>query len=190
MRKPLREFLRTALVAIILFSVLQATVQNYRVEGSSMEPTLESDQRLFVNKLIYYRLDMSRLSKYFPFLSAESEKSIYVFRPPDRGDVIVFHFPKDQSRDFVKRVIAVPGDAVEIRRGEVYVNGEPVDEPYVMGPMRYPMGKKVLGFGQYFVLGDNRMHSNDSRDWGFVPVESIVGRALVRYWPFSSWSVF
>ncbi len=190
MRRTLREILQTALLALFLFSGLQATIQNYRVEGSSMVPTMRADQYLLVNKLVYYRLDKARLARYLPFVDAELEETAYVFHPPQRGELIVFRFPKDPSRDFVKRIIAIPGDTVEIQQGRVYVNDSLLDEPYVPEPPRSTMKRKVMGPDQYFVLGDNRLHSNDSRDWGPVPLENIVGRVLITYWPFSQWSVF
>jgi len=190
MRRTLREILQTVLLGLLLFSGLQAGVQNFRVEGSSMNPTLGEGQYLLVNKLVYFRLDKARLAEHLPFVHAEAEDVTYLFHPPQRGEVIVFRYPKEESRDFVKRVIAIPGDTVEIQRGKVHINGTPLEEPYVVEPSRSSMEKRVMGPDEYFVLGDNRLHSNDSRNWGPVPLENIVGRVWMSYWPFSEASIF
>ena len=155
-----------------------------------MDPTLNSGQYLIVNKLVYHSLDMNRLARYLPFIQAEPGEVTYLFHRPHRGEIIVFHYPKDPSRDFVKRVVAIPDDTIEIVRGKVYVNGEPLEEPYVVDTSRSSMEEQTLGPDDYFVLGDNRPQSNDSQDWGPVPLENIVGRAWVTYWPFSKISLF
>ena len=190
MRRTLREILQTALLALLLFSGLQASVQNFRVEGSSMEPTLEEGQYLLVNRLVYYRLDKAHLAEYLPFIQAEPGEVTYLFHPPQRGEVIVFRYPKEPSRDFVKRIVAIPGDTVEIRGGKVYVNGTLLEEPYIVEPQHATMERRVIGPDQCFVLGDNRLHSNDSRNWGPVPLENIVGRVWMAYWPFSQMALF
>ena len=190
MRRALREILQTTLLALLLFTGLQSSIQNYRVEGSSMEPVLVSDQYLLVNKMVYYRFDKARLTRYLPFVDAGPGEVTYLFHPPQMGEVIVFRYPKDVSRNFVKRIIGMPGDTVEIRRGKVYVNGTPQEEPYVLEPSRSTMNSVTLGPEEYFVMGDNRLHSSDSREWGPVPLENIVGRAWVTYWPFSRTNLF
>ncbi|MFH1140394.1 MAG: signal peptidase I [Chloroflexota bacterium] len=190
MLRALRETLQTLLLALLLFAGLQATIQNYRVEGSSMEPTLSSDEYLLVNKLVYYRIDKARLARYLPFIDAKPGDVAYLFHPPQHGDIVVFHYPKDPSRDFVKRVIGVPGDTIEINNGRVYVNGEPLEERYVSELARTSMARETLGAEQYFVLGDNRPHSNDSKDWGTVPLEDIVGSGWITYWPLSQLGIF
>ena len=185
MRAQIREILQTALLALLIFMALQASVQNFRVEGSSMQPTLHGGEYLLVNKFVYYRLDKARLARWIPFRDAEEGEVVYPFHPPRRREVVVFRFPQDPTRDFVKRVIAVPDDTVEVRAGRVYVNDELLDEPYVADRSRSVSPRRVLAEGEYFVLGDNRPSSNDSRDWGPVPLDNIVGRAWVTYWPFS-----
>lgn len=191
MRRILRDMLQTALLALFLFSGLQATVQNFRVEGSSMQPTLTEDQYLLVNKFLYYRFDGARLARYIPFLEIESGETRFMFHPPERGEIIVFHYPKDTTRDFVKRVIAVPGDTVEMRNGRVYVNGVIVEEPYLTAPYgRTDMAKQTIGPEEYFVMGDNRPQSNDSRSWGTVPLSNVVGKAWFSYWPTSKADLF
>jgi signal peptidase I len=191
MRRILRDMLQTALLALFLFSGLQATVQNFRVEGSSMQPTLSDDQYLLVNKFLYYRFDGTRLSRYIPFLKIEPGETSFLFGEPQRGEIIVFHYPRDITRDFVKRVIAVPGDTVEMRNGRVYVNGVIVEEPYLTvpyGPTN--MEEQTIGTEEYFVMGDNRLQSNDSRSWGTVPLSNVVGKAWFSYWPTSSADLF
>ena len=103
----------------------------------------------------------------------------------------MFRFPSDPSRNFVKRTVAIPGDSIEIRRGDVYVNDQLIDEPYLTEPSRNTiMARSVMGPGEYFVMGDNRVHSNDSRSWGAVPLENIIGRVWVSYWPLSMFNTF
>ena len=188
MRAKVREVLQTILLALLIFMALQASVQNFRVEGSSMDPTLRDSQYLLVNKLLYYQLDKARLARWLPFFNAEEGDTLHPFHPPNRGDVVVFRFPRDESRDFVKRVIGVPGDTVEIRDGRVFVNDRAIQEPYVVGPSSCSPQKTCqarLKDREYFVLGDNRGASNDSRDWGPVHLDNIIGRVWVSYWPLS-----
>ena len=119
------------------------------------------------------------------------EGSSYLFDPPQRGEVVVFRFPVDPSRDFVKRVIAVPGDSVEIRNGNVFVNDKALEEPYTLDdPRGITMIEQVMGPDEYFVLGDNRLQSNDSKNWGPVPLENIIGKVWVSYWPLSEIEAF
>ncbi len=177
----IRELFETAILALAIFSVLQISVQNFRVEGPSMEPTLVEGQHLLVNKLVFLRLDVGAA---LPFLSDPESEPAYVFRAPRRGDVVVFRYPIDPTRDFVKRVVGVPGDTVEIRRGEVFVNGEAIEEPYVVHRGSSHAEMVVVPEGSYYVLGDNRGASQDSREWGTVPAENIIGRWWLTYWPF------
>lgn len=161
--KLLREILEVAILTILFFGVVRLLVQNYRVDGFSMEPTLHNSQYILVDKAVYY------------------------LHSPERGDVIVFEWPKDTSQDFVKRIIGVPGDTVQVNAdGQVTVDGVRLQEPYV-NDLTNPYGPETwkLGANQYFVLGDNRGDSSDSRDWGVVPRNDIIGKAAVVYWPLS-----
>ena len=141
------------------------------------------------------------MARWLPFLDSEGREVLYPFHPPRRGEVIVFHFcdvhcdtedasqesagPQIPSRDFVKRIIAVPGDTVEIRRGKVYVNDELLEEPYIVDSSRASDdGTWRMTAEEYFVLGDNRPSSNDSRRFGPVPLNNILGKAWITYWPF------
>ena len=148
-----------------------------------MEPGLHDGQYLLVNKAVYFKLDMGTLSKYLPFL--DDDGSNFLFHGPERGDVIVFRYPRDPSRDFIKRVIAVPGDTVSIQGGQVTVNGTLLEEEYLDETTRGDLDNTVVPDGSYFVLGDNRSNSSDSRSWGFVPEENIIGKAMFSYWPLS-----
>jgi signal peptidase I len=159
-----------------------------------MEPSMHNDQYLLVNKAIYYRLDLGRLHDLVPFLPGDSEGEDHLFRPPHRGDVIVFRFPLAPDRDFIKRVIGVPGDTVEVRDEKVFINGVAIEEDYILSPPNYTYGPSIVPEGKYFVLGDNRRNSYDSHAWGngcaveqqceFVPEENIIGQAWISYWPF------
>ena len=183
MRPLIRELAETVILALLIFVVLQLSVQTYRVEGPSMEPTLEQDQHLFVNKLVYLRIDPTDLANRLPFVDIERKEPLFPFHPPRRGEVIIFRFPVDPSRDFVKRVIGEPGDTVEIRNGQVFVNEEALEEPYVTDRSRGSMAPRTIAHDFYFVLGDNRRVSDDSRSWGQVPLDHVIGRAWVSYWP-------
>lgn len=162
----LKEVLQTLLLTAIIFFGTRLAVQNYRVEGSSMYGTLHHSEFVLVNKLAYARSE------------------------PRHGDIIVFNYPENPSEQFVKRIIAIPGDSIEIRQSNVYVNGEKIVEPYV------GRGAQVAGFvdrdelsrrtvppHSYFVMGDNRRGSRDSREWGFLERKFIVGKVWLAYWP-------
>lgn len=182
-----REIIEAVLLAVVVFMLLQATVRNFKVDGSSMDPTLENGQFLLVNRLVYTRIDMGRLSSIVPFWQADEDSVRYAIHPPERGEVIVFQFPdpiqSNPRKDFVKRVIGMPGETVEVKAGIPYVNGVVLDEPYLVTRDRSNGRKVELGAGEYYVMGDNRSHSNDSRSWGAVPAENIRGKVWMIYWP-------
>ena len=180
------ELVQTLFLAALIFLAVRAMAQNFRVEGSSMEPGLHDGQYLLVNKAIYFKLDTARLSKYLPFVRAGEDPLRFLFRGPQRGDVIVFHYPRDPSRDFIKRVVAVPGDTIQIRDGVVHVNNIRLDEPYITALGHYDYDQAVVPPESYFVLGDNRNNSFDSHSWGFVPSDYIIGQAIFTYWPTNS----
>ena len=148
--------------AIAIFIVV-FVVQPVKVEGTSMQPRLVDQERIFVNRFIYR------------------------FQNVRRGDVVVFWYPKDRSKSFIKRVLGIPGDEVEIRNGIVYVNGARISEPYLKREFQdyKSFRNAIVPAGQYFVLGDHRNSSNDSRSWGFVTQNLIYGKAVFSYWPFS-----
>jgi signal peptidase I len=157
------EFLHDLSVAVLFcFFLISFVAQAFRVQGTSMEPLLLDGERIVVNKFIYR------------------------FQPIERGDVVVFWYPRDPSVSFIKRVVGLPGDMVEIRAGRLVVNGMPAREEYLPASFRDVdnLPPTEVRKGYYFVLGDHRRSSNDSRSWGEVPEKYIYGRAVYRFWPF------
>jgi signal peptidase I len=183
----LREIIQTALLGLLVFLLVQVSLQNFKVVGSSMEPTVDANERVLVNKLVYLRFDRDILRKFLPFIEDDQEPAVYPFHGPNRGEIIVFRFPRDPSRNFIKRIIGVPGDTVELRNGQVLLNDAVIDEPYLTRRDFSTMAPVTVPPGNYFVLGDNRPASEDSRVWGFVPEENIIGKAWLSYWPTSAW---
>ncbi len=158
LREVLSEMVKTILLALVLYFAISAVTDRVRVENISMQPTLQEGELLVVYKWAYR------------------------FGEPYRGDIIVFHHNRQPPEDYIKRVIGLPGDQVTVRGGQVYINGEALDEPYIASPPAYD-GEWLVPEGHLFVLGDNRNRSSDSHVWGFVPMSDVVGRAVVVYWP-------
>ena len=157
-----RGWLKDILLAVVIaFLMVVFLYQPVKVEGTSMQPELLDQERIFVNKFVYH------------------------FEEIHRGDIVVFWYPKDPSKSFIKRVLGVPGDTISIREGQVYINGDLVEERYV--PRGYQDADSYppvrVRDGHYYVLGDHRNASNDSRSWGLVPRKYIYGKAVFRYWP-------
>lgn len=161
----IREIVETVVITLLMFLIISMAVQNFDVDGTSMEPALHNHERLMV------------------------DKSSYLFRSPARGDVVVFVAPPRPALDYVKRIVALPGDVVTVQGTAVTVNGVTLRETYIApqnqgNPFAY---KKITNMlvppDNYYVLGDNRANSSDSRDWGFLPRKNIIGRAMLVYWP-------
>jgi signal peptidase I len=174
-------------VAVTSFVVLsvRSLVLNFRVEGISMQPTFESGQILLVNRAAYFHVDWKPVAELLP---TRLQGSIaYLFGGPQRGDVVVFNAPIQPGTDYIKRIIGLPGDRVAINNGNVFVNGAALNEPYIRVPANYQFpdggGVAIVPSDSYFVLGDNRPESLDSHFGWFVPVDDLVGRAWLRYWP-------
>jgi len=166
MRTLFRDILITIIMALVIFLLLQVSVQNFIVVGSSMQPNFQEGERVVINKL-FYRL-----------------------HEPERGDVIVFHPPNNQQADYIKRVIALPGETVKVENGVVYIDGLPLDEPYQLNELpKYPLSERRVPGNEYFVLGDNRNNSNDSHNNWTVPQQNIIGKAWLSIWPPSEWEV-
>lgn len=178
-----REIVEAALLALLVLMVLQLAVRNFKVEGSSMVPALEGGQYLVVDQVSFFKFDWERFSRAIPFWTAGTAEPEFAFRAPERGEIIVFHYPVNPDKDFVKRVVGLPGETVAVRNGTVYVDGVGLAEPYLERRDRSNARPLVLGDGEYYVIGDNRPNSNDSRSWGAVPEENIVGRVMLVYWP-------
>ncbi len=162
--RVLREIIETITLTLLMFLIIRFAVQNFRVDGMSMEPTLHNQEYILVNK------------------------AAYVFHAPQRGDVIVFEYPLDPQVDYVKRIIAIPGDVISIVGEKVTVDGVTLREPYVNPSDPFnpfpPIYNRTVPPNDYFVMGDNRGNSSDSRQWGFVPRQNIIGHATFVYWPF------
>lgn len=158
------DVLETLILSVVLFVSINVISARIRVDGASMEPTLVSGEYVIVSRLSY------RLGS------------------PQRGDIIVFHFPRDPNEEYIKRIIGLPGDVVAVKDGSVYVNGQQLDETYLKVKTNY-IGTWEVPAGQLFVLGDNRNNSSDSHDWGTVPMDYVVGKALLVYWPPPSWGL-
>ena len=182
-----RELTETLLLAVLIFLAVHVSMQNFKVEGASMEPSLDNGEYLIVNRLAYAEIDLS-IFDWVPFFDAGDDPVHHLWGSPARGDVIVFRAPTalPQERDFIKRIIGVPGDVVEIdqEEGGVKVNEQVIDEPYIRGETvcRSSCGPWVVPERSYFVMGDNRGNSSDSRQGWYVPEENIIGKALITYW--------
>jgi signal peptidase I len=170
-KSVVREYAEALIIAVLLALVIRTfVVQAFKIPSGSMLPTLQIGDHILVNKFLYY------------------------FRPIQRGEVIVFKFPQDESRDFIKRVIGLPGETLEIRGKQVLINGKPLDEPYaVYGDWptqrlgeREQMGPIVIPPGRLFMMGDNRDHSMDSRVWGFLDEHKVKGKAFIIYFSVKS----
>ena len=164
-RTLLYELIETLVIALVMVLAINTLSARIRVDGYSMEPSLHNNNYVIVSKV-----------SYAPFGEIE------------RGDVIVFRFPRDPDQDYIKRVIGLPGDQVEILSGKVYVNDVLLDEPYIMETTRRE-DSTVVPAGHVYVMGDNRNDSSDSRIWGGVEIENIVGKAVFTYWPFSDFGL-
>jgi len=161
----LREVVETAVLTLVIFFLVRLALQNFRIEGHSMQPNLHHGQFMIINRAVYY------------------------LHPPQRGDVIVFHSPGNPRKDFIKRVVGLPGEEVEMREGQVFIDGTRLEETYISQPGNRSWGPELVGEFNYFVLGDNRNNSSDSRSWGTLDGEAIVGKAWISYWPPQQWGI-
>ncbi|MBV9580381.1 MAG: signal peptidase I [Chloroflexi bacterium] len=185
------ELLQAVVVAGVLILAGRTAVQNFRVEGISMQPNFSSGQVLVVNRLAYAHVDGTPLQNLLP--TARQGSIDYVFGGPQRGDIAIFDSPVEPGVDYIKRIIGLPGDRVAVRDRHVIVNDTPLAESYIEFPAdyRFPAagGFATVPQDSYFVLGDNRPESLDSHFGWFVPVDNLVGRAWVRYWPLGAMSM-
>jgi signal peptidase I len=187
-KSVLREYAEAAVIAVLLALFIRTfVVQAFKIPSGSMEPTLLVGDHILVNKFLY--------GIKIPFI----QKTLVPITNPERGDVLVFIYPVDPSKDFIKRVIGLPGDKVEMIGKTVYINGNPYDDPHGYyspsgGPaesnVKEHFGPVNVPKGHLFVMGDNRNHSYDSRFWGFVPIESVKGKAFIIYWSWPNWQRF
>ena len=155
----IRDILITIAIAVVVFFGLQITVGAFEVYGTSMVPNILPADYILVDKVSYN------------------------FREPERGEVIILNSPQQQEKDLIKRVIALPGDTVEIKYDRVYINGEAINEPYIKEPTKYKYNAQQVPPDSYFVLGDNRNISSDSHSGWFLSKKDIIGKAMIVYWP-------
>ena len=158
------DILETLLLSALLFVVINILTARVRVDGFSMLPTLKNNELALVNRLAYR------------------------FGKPERGDIIVFHFPVNPKEDLIKRVIGLPGEEIVVSDGKVFINGVAIEEPYIASSPEYTT-KWSVPEGYLFVLGDNRNDSADSHTWGLLPLDNVVGKAVLVYWPFTDWMI-
>ena len=163
-KRLLLDILETVILAVVLYFGINAVSARVRVDGFSMNPTLQNGEYILVNKLAY------KTGK------------------PQRGDIVVFMFPMNLEEDLIKRVIGLPGESVSVKDGVVSINGTPLIEPYINAAPFYN-GEWQVPEGQLFVLGDNRNDSRDSHQWGLLPIENVIGKAVLIYWPPEVWQV-
>jgi signal peptidase I len=187
-KSTFREYFESLVVAVILALFVRTFgFQAFKIPTGSMEPNLLVGDHLLVNKFVFA-----------PTLGS-AESAVLPMRPVERGDVLVFKFPEEPERDFIKRVIGLPGETLELRNQTIYINGAPLVEPYAHyqlppmaqgamggenGDVRRKYGPVTSPEGHYFMMGDNRDDSQDSRYWGFLPATYVKGRALFIYWSF------
>ncbi len=169
-RAFLRDTITTIIIAVVIIFGLQAVVQKFVVNGPSMNFTFQDGQHILANKIVYK------------------------FREPQRGEVVIFHSPNYQKTEYIKRIIGLPGESVEIKEGVVYIQKEdgtvlPLDEPYITEPARLSFKGGIIQENSYFVLGDNRNNSSDSRNGWTLPRQNIIGKAWVSIWPPDKWGL-
>lgn len=166
--QTVRDIAETIVLVAVIYTLVNLASARFVVDGASMRPNFETGEFLIVSRVNY------------------------LLSEPQRGDVVVFHFPGNLQEDYIKRVIGVPGDQIEIRDTQVYVNGDLLNEPYInepCDPSHCPDESWTLGADEFLVMGDNRNHSSDSRGFGPIPRRVIVGEALLRYWPPQDWGI-
>ena len=163
-RQMFRDIMETLILAVVLFVGINAVSARVRVDGTSMIPTLQNGEFVLVNRLAYR------------------------FGDVQHSDIIVFHHPNPPSQDLIKRVIGLPGDEIVIHAGQVSVNGQLLNEPYIEAAPAYE-GTWLVPEGSLFVLGDNRNNSEDSHKWGLLPISNVIGKAILIYWPPPEWTV-
>lgn len=158
-KAALFDVLETLLLTIVIYAVLSTFIGRYKVLSVSMKPTLHEGEYLLISK------------------------QTHKIWPLKRGDIIVFRYPRNLEKNYIKRLIGLPGETVELRGGKLYIDGELTPEPWLVSESRGPTGKWQLGEDEYFVMGDNRSNSSDSRTWGPIHSAHIIGKAIFRYWP-------
>jgi len=185
-----REVVETLLLALVIFVGVRLVVLNFRVDGASMVPNLINREMLLVNRNVYFHFDLNEVRNLLPGDDRNGDDLVYPFHPPERGDIVVFDPPIGGGNDkpYIKRVIGLPGETVTFDGGSVLIDGQRLEEPYIEGgitecPGRPGSCETKVPAGEIYVLGDNRDNSSDSRSFGPVDVDDIVGKAWFSYWP-------
>lgn len=200
-----RELIETVIFILLVFFILRGVMQNFRVEGPSMEPNFHSNQYILVNKIVFFHFDANAPLRLLPGRQDLPEKVIYPFRMPQRGDVVVLEAPNGDGNgeqiDYIKRVVGLPGETVQVKDGKVYINGQALQESLQEGGYldqatdcqnAHLCQPYVVPADTVVVMGDNRNNSQDSRSWNAepgLPLDRIVGKAWVSYWPREEWGV-
>jgi signal peptidase I len=179
--------INTFMLALVIFLTARLLVLPYQVDGRSMAPNLEDRDRVLVNRAVYMHLDLAKFLDWIPGVDT-SDTAFYPFHSAERGDIVVLNPPQYSPEPFIKRTIGVAGDVIDIKDGFVYVNGWQLDEPYIDGAVTdcgrsLYCARFVVPDGTIFVLGDNRQHSFDSRSFGPVPLDNVIGKAWFANWP-------
>jgi signal peptidase I len=195
-RSAVKELLETAVYILLVFVIVRSMVQNFKIEGTSMEPSLHSDQYILVNKLVYFHFDLNAPLRFLPGFQDQEPQVVYPLGLPKRGDIIVFEYPNNPEQDFIKRVIGIPGDTIKVQQGKVFLNGKELPEPYLIDEETMPENPTycdpgsachretiTVPAGTVYVMGDNRQNSSDSRKWDSLDVKHIIGKAWLLYYP-------
>ncbi len=200
----LGELVETVIFIVLVFFIVRGLVQNFRIEGESMMDNLHDKQYILVNKVVFFHFDANAPLRLMPGHHSDPKREVYPFRMPHRGDIVVLEAPVtsyDGQRDYIKRVIGLPGETIQVKNGEVFINDTKLDEPYLnkstdcggSGGVNPGLCKPyVIPDDSVVVMGDNRVNSQDSRSWPAppaLPMDRIVGKAWVSYWPESDWGV-
>lgn len=193
-----KEIVETVIFVLLVFFIMRGLIQNFRIEGSSMFPTMHNQQYILVNKAIYLHFDLNAPLRLLPGRGDMPAKVLYPFHTPQRGDVVVFVAPQSahelDEKDYIKRVIATEGETVTILDGKVYVNDKLLDESSYLDATvsTFCQGMQAtctttIPEGHIFVMGDNRTNSSDSRIWGPLSLKNVIGKAWLSYWPKEDW---
>jgi signal peptidase I len=193
-RRVVREIAETLGLALLIYFGVQFLVPPFAVDGASMAPNLRHGERLLVNRSVYAHFDANALWNLLPGVERDGEALVFPFHAPDRGEIVVFHPPHgDDGKPYIKRVIGLPGEEIGFADGYVTIDGERLGEPYIAGPITECGGaahcRLTVPEGTVYVLGDNREYSSDSRLFGPVPVDRIIGKAWLANWPLDSFGV-
>lgn len=193
-RWAVREVVETLGLALAIYFGVQLLVPPYAVDGASMTPNLRDGERLLVNRPVYAHFDANKVLNLLPGVEREGEAIVFPFHAPERGEIVVFHPPQaNGGKPYIKRVVGLPGDEVGFADGYVTINGERLDEPYLTGPItdcaRPTHCRVTVPPGTVYVLGDNRANSSDSRFFGPVAVDRIIGKAWIANWPLDAFGV-